>query len=200
MKAKTKSEILDLFKENFGYAKTEDIKSRGFHHRLLSELEENGSIYKVKHGLYALSDNEHFNSLFESSLIIPNGIICMGSALSYYGLTTWDPIETHIAIPRGSKILVPENLPIKLFHFSGEYFKTGAIEVRLESGQTIKMYDIEKTICDIIRFRNRIGIDIMKESLNEYIKLQEINLNKLNKYADHLKIKSVLNQYLDVLL
>ncbi|MDA3810538.1 MAG: hypothetical protein PF518_09450 [Spirochaetaceae bacterium] len=124
----------------------------------------------------------------------------MGSALSYYGVTTWDPIETHIAIPRGRKILVPEHLPIKLFHFSGEYFKTGAIEVRLESGQTIKMYDIEKTICDIIRFRNRIGIDIMKESLNEYIKLQEINLNKLNKYADNLKIRSVLNQYLDVLL
>jgi hypothetical protein len=69
-----------------------------------------------------------------------------------------------------------------------------------ESDQHIRIYDLEKCICDLVRFRNRIGIDILKEALGEYLKRRDKDLNKLNSYAKTLKISSVLGQYLEVLI
>jgi predicted transcriptional regulator of viral defense system len=200
MREKTRSNILHFFKSNSGYVKTKEVIAQGFHHKYLRELEEDGTIIKIKNGLYSLTENENYNSLYENSLIIPRGVFCLGSALSFYDLSTWDPPEVHMAIPRGMKVQIPENLPIKLYYFSGRFFETGKTEVELESGQKITMYDIEKTICDIIRYRNRIGIDIMKEALNEYLKLKNKNLNILYDYAGKLGIKTILDNYMDVLI
>jgi predicted transcriptional regulator of viral defense system len=200
MKQNTRDKILDIFRQQSGYARTMDIKEKGIHHSHLKELQEDGTIIKVKHGLFSLTENDHYSSLIESQLSIPDGIICLGTALSFYDFTTWDPSETHIAIPKSRKVTLPDYPPIKLFYFSGEFYKMGIITEKLETGKTINIYDKEKTICDVIRYRNKIGIDIMKEALGEYIKSRDKNLNKLNTYAKDLKISSVLHQYLEVLL
>lgn len=70
----------------------------------------------------------------------------------------------------------------------------------IDSGETIQIYDKEKTICDIIRYRNQIGIDIMKEALEEYLKRDDRSLNILHSYAKELRIRSILDKYLEVLL
>ena len=200
MKQTTRKKILEIFHQQSGYARTRDIIQKGIHHLHLRELQEDGTIIKVKHGLFSLTENSHYSSLFESQLLIPDVIICLGTALSFYNFTTWDPPETHIAIPKSRKVTLPEYPPVKLFYFSGEFYKMGIITEKLETDKTIKIYDREKTICDVIRYRNKIGIDIMKEALGEYIKSRDKNLNKLNSYAKNLKISSVLRQYLEVLL
>lgn len=119
--------------------------------------------------------------------------------LSYYGFSTWDPPEVHVAIPKGRKVVLPDYPPIRLYYFSGIFYETGIIHETTESGVLIQIYDKEKTVCDIVRYRNQIGIDIMKEALSEYLKRKDKNLNKLNSYAKSLKICSVLRQYLEVL-
>ncbi|MDC7228510.1 MAG: type IV toxin-antitoxin system AbiEi family antitoxin domain-containing protein [Spirochaetales bacterium] len=200
MKQNTREKILEIFRQQSGYVRTRDIKEQGIHHSHLKELQGDGTIIKVKHGLFSLTENSQYSSLIESQLSIPDGIICMGSALSFYDLTTWDPPDIHIAIPKSRKVKTPDYPPVKLFYFSGEFYKTGITTEKLDSGETIQIYDREKTICDVIRFRNKIGIDIMKEALGEYIKSKEKNLNKLNSYAKNLKISSVLRQYLEVLI
>lgn len=200
MKQNTREKILEIFRQQSGYARTRDIKEQGIHHSHLKELQKDGTILKVKHGLFSLAENSQYSSLIESQLSIPDGIICMGSALSFYNLTTWDPPDIHIAIPKSRKVTLPDYPPVKLFYFSGEFYKTGITTEKLDSGETIQIYDREKTICDVIRFRNRIGIDIMKEALGEYIKSKGKNLNRLNSYAINLKISSVLRQYLEVLI
>jgi len=200
MKEITREKILEIFRQQSGYARTRDIKEKGIHHSHLTELQKDGTIIKVKHGLFSLSENAQYSSLIESQLSIPDGIICMGSALSFYELSTWDPPDIHIAIPKSRKVKLPDYPPVKLFYFSGDFYKTGITTEKLESGETIQIYDREKTICDVIRYRNKIGIDVMKEALGEYIKSKEKNLNKLNSYTKNLRINSVLRQYLEVLL
>ena len=166
----------------------------------LRELQDDGTIIKVKRGLFTLSENDQYNSLREAQISIPGGVICLGTALSYYNLTTWDPPEIQIAIIRGRKIKLPEYPPIQLCSFSGVYYCKGIVTVDIDQGNSIQIYDREKTICDIIRYRNRIGVDIMKEALGEYIRCKEKDLNKLNSYAKELKISTVLNNYLEVLI
>jgi predicted transcriptional regulator of viral defense system len=199
MRQATLDRILRIFHDQSGYARTKDIKRAGIHHSHLNELLENGTIVKLKHGLYCLSDISQFNSLKDAQMTIPSGIICLGTALSYYELSTWDPPEVHIAIPKSRKVKLPDYPPIRLYYFSGVFYEIGIVHEPTESGDTIQIYDKEKTVCDIVRYRNQIGIDIMKEALMEYLKQNDKSLNKLNSYAQTLKIGSILRQYLEVL-
>ena len=68
------------------------------------------------------------------------------------------------------------------------------------AGYNIKIYDVEKTICDCIRYRNKIGIDIVKESLHEYVSRNDKDLNKLMIYAKKCRVYNVLKQYLEVII
>jgi predicted transcriptional regulator of viral defense system len=72
-------------------------------------------------------------------------------------------------------LLFPDYPPIKVLYFAEKQYKTGVKEISIQ-GNIIKIYDLEKTICDCIRYRNKIGIDIVKEALNEYIKKKEKNV------------------------
>jgi hypothetical protein len=112
----------------------------------------------------------------------------------------WNPPETHIAIQRGRKVVLPEYPPIRLYHISANILTLGRTEVKMETGEKIAMYDRERVVCDAVRFRYKIGIDIMKEVLKEYMICKHRNLNTLYSYARKLRIETVLNQYLDVLL
>ena len=196
---KTRERIIQVFEEHSGYASTREIRSKGIHHKYLRQLTEEGFVIKIKHGLYSLAEIDSYAVLQEALLTVPDGIICMGTALSYYELTTWDPPETHIAIQRERKVILPEYPPIKLYHITENILTLGRTEVKMNTGKKIAIYDRERAICDAVRFRNKIGMDIMKESLKEYMKRKQKNLNKLHIYAQKLRIESVLNQYLDVL-
>ena len=199
MKPEIRERILSQFKQQSGYARTGDILDLGIHNIYLKELEQEGTLIKLKRGLYCLQNLESQSTMVEALITIPDGVICLGTALSYYDLTTWDPPEIHVAIPHGRKVKQPEYPPVKLYYFTGIFYSTGIIETT-ESDQHIRIYDLEKCICDLVRFRNRIGIDILKEALGEYLKRRDKDLNKLNSYAKTLKISSVLGQYLEVLI
>jgi predicted transcriptional regulator of viral defense system len=196
----TRNRVLQVFEKHSGYARTQDIKSEGLHHKYLQELVDEGTILKIKHGLYSLSELDSAATLHEALLAVPGGIICMGTALAYYELTTWNPPEIHIAIPRGRKIILPDYPPIQLYHVSADIFLIGQTEIEVESGHSISIYNRERVVCDALRFRNKIGIDIMKEVLNEYMQSDKRDLNTLNNYARKLRIETVLGKYLDVLL
>ena len=200
MNSETRQRILDIFNAHSGYAKTSDLVSRGIHHKYLKELTAEGTIIRLRHGLYSLPEIENYATFHEALLTVPDGIICMGSALAYHELTTWDPPDIHIGIARGKKIVLPEYPPIKLYHFSEPIIDLGRREIVMDNGKSVSMYDRERCVCDAVRFRNRIGIDIMKEVLKEYMTNPKKDLNTLNEYARTIRISSILNQYMDVLL
>lgn len=84
-------------------------------------------------------------------------------------------------------------------YFSEIQYQHGVDEVEID-GNKVKIYDREKKICDIVRYREKIGIDIMKEGLRNYLGRPGKNITKLVEYAEKLRIKTVLLRYLEVLL
>lgn len=193
--------IQRVFKSGNGYARTKDILAAGIYNIYLDKLLEDGKIEKIKRGLYRwVGMNEtSYQSIVDVSKSILGGVICLLSALSFYNLTTAKPMEVSIAVGKKRKVVKPEYPPSKIYYFMDDVFKTGVVEQRI-SNISVLMYDKEKTICDCIRYRNQIGIDIIKESLKEYLKNSNRNLELLMKYAEICKVNSVLKNYLEVLI
>lgn len=189
-----------VFKQHLGFARTKDIRKAGGQTRDIARLLKSHVIERIKPGLYKwldkpLSLNQEF---LEVSKAIPQGVICLISALSYHHLTTAKPTVVHLALPKGlkgAKILYP---PVEKHWFSQEQYETGIMEVRQKEGK-FRIYDAEKTICDCFRYRNRVGEDIAKESIVEYMKRPGKNIDKLLKTASVCRIRKVMEPYLKAL-
>jgi predicted transcriptional regulator of viral defense system len=194
--------VWEIFNQQRGFAKTKDIVNQGITSYYIRKLEAEGEIIRIKQGLYrhAKYETEQYNEWIEISKIIPNGVICLLSAMSFYELTTYNPWEYQVAIFRGAKKpSLPEYPPIKIMYFSDNRFHLGVDEVVMD-GSRIQIYDREKTICDMIFYREKVGIDLMKEGLRNYLKQPSKNITKLMKYAKDLRINTILQKYLEVLL
>ncbi len=193
--------VKDIFFTNNGYATTKEISKRGINRYYINELKRNGFIESIKTGLYKWVDYD-FDFDFELAevfKIVPNGILCLKSALSYHELTTYNPWQYEIAVERSSKVVIPKYPPIKLVYFSKGLYELGITEVYLD-GHKVNMYDVEKTICDCIRYRNNIGMDMVRESLHEYLKRKDRDLNKLMLYAKKCRVQKIIKEYLEVLV
>ena len=179
-----------------GYITTKKLLSLGLYNKDIKFLCNNNELIKIKKGLY-----RKFNfSLKEQSLVdisqaIPKGVICLLSALSYYNLTTFIPKKINISLPRG--IIKPKQFyqEYQVFYMKENIYNKN-IEVIKDGKYSFKIYDIERTICDCFKYRNKIGTDILKESFNEYIKLKKRNIPKLLKTAKELKVEKILTAWL----
>lgn len=201
MNNRTRKKIKDVFYNNNGYARTKDIVDANIHKKYLKDLLNEGSIYRLKRGLYKWNELEfdYSNEIIDVARIVPGGVICLISALSYYDLTTYTPSEYQVAIHRKSKVVIPDYPPIKLLYFSNNYYQTGINEISLD-GNLVRIYDIEKTICDCFRYSNEIGKDILLESIKEYMKRRDKNINKLMKYAQNTTAENLITKYVEALL
>ncbi|WP_434749652.1 type IV toxin-antitoxin system AbiEi family antitoxin domain-containing protein [Paenibacillus amylolyticus] len=193
---------IKVLEEYHGFARTKDFITAGISPYYIKKLESIGEIERVKQGGYRQAGevNEPPNEIVEVSKLVPKGVICLLSALSYYELTTYNPWEYQIAIHRGSKKpKLPDYPPIKVIYLADAQYSIGIAEVNVD-GCIVKIYDREKTICDMVRYREKIGIDLMKEGLRNYLQSPSKNITRLVSYADKLRIRTVLQKYLEVLI
>lgn len=193
-----KNDIKIIFDKNEGIAQMGTLLKSGVNHYQVNHLLEKGLVIRLKHGVYrwkTACENEWTDIIH----LVPNGILCLLTAAWHYELTTFVSSEYHIAIPKKAKIVLPDYPPIKLYYWDTKAFSLGIIETLIQD-TPLKMYDVEKTVCDIIRLRNKIGIDIAKEVLKNYLKRPNRNIAKLNEYARQLRISTVLSNFLTILL
>ena len=193
--------IIEIFKSHNGYARSKDIVANGIHSRQIKNMVEEGNIVKVKNGLYKLANTPTTSnqSFLDVARAIPEGVVCLLSALSYYDLTTFNPSIISIAIYRKSwrpKLSYP---PVEFYYFSQKQFQAGINEIKIK-GYPVRIYCPEKTICDCFRYRNKLGIDISKEGLSEYLKKKNRNLEKLLKYAEICRIKPLIQTWLKAMV
>jgi len=190
-----------VFRTHKGFARTKDILAAGIHSRDIKRVREEEQVIRVKRGLYRLAEiplisNQGFVDLARA---VPEGVICLLSALSYYELTTFNPSVIAMAICRGQREPKIEYPPVEFYHFSKKQFKAGIGEIKTK-GHKIRIYNPEKTICDCFRYRNKLGLDIAKEGLSEYLKRKDRNLEKLLEYAEICRIKPLLQTWLNAII
>ena len=165
--------------------------------KILAAAKE-GELVRLRNGLYAKPD-ALTGSVVDIDAIIPGGIMCLYSAWSYYSLTTQVPDAFYVAVRRSRKIKLPVFPNIRLVFQRNELLEIGKIEIE-EQGMKVLMTDIERSVCDALKYRNKIGIDVMTEIIDNYLRRTDRNLSKLTEYAKKLRVYSTLYQILQVKL
>lgn len=193
--------IIKYFRQNKGYALMKAMKARGFQTRDIQKLVQAKKIVKVKPGVYRLADLQigESNGLVEVCLAIPKAVIGLSSALAFHELTTFVPTAIMYAIPRADKPIKLSYPPTESYYFSKAQYKAGIEHHETKAGQ-IRLYGIEKTICDCFRFRSKLGEDIVTEGLKTYLRRRDRDLNRLMKYAEICRVKGIISQYVKAIV
>ena len=176
----TAQKILRVFRDKGGWLRQKDLRAAGFHARWLSRLTAEGAIERVRRGLYRVREaptSEH-QGLIDACHAVPDGVICLLSALVFHGLTTVNPPEVYIAIERKARVPRVTYPPIRFLRFSPRLLALGRRRVSLKGG-TIEVFDEEKTLCDCVRHRGGMGKDVVLEALKTYLRRKSRNIEKL---------------------
>jgi predicted transcriptional regulator of viral defense system len=191
---------ITLSKEKKIYS-TKELMSLGLSYYKINQLVQLGSLTKLNKQYYENNDFAEDDSDFYYVLAYaPEGIICLMSAAVYYNLTTFRPDSVDVAIPKKKRITTLPDWPIlNLYYFDDSRLNLGVSEI-INRLNKFRIYDIEKTVIDIIYYRNKIGIDETKEILVNYLQRENRNINQLIRYSKQLKCYDILNTYLEVLI
>lgn len=187
--------------ENKKFITTAELKDMGYSYYKIGKLEKNGLLRRVNRSTYEnLSYKGDENDFFSAEAFVPNGVICLMSAARYYELTNFLPDTVDVAIERKKKVVTLPDWPeIKIFYFHPVRMDLGVTEVR-EGDNVFHIFDIEKTVVDIIYYRNKIGIEETSEVLKNYLKRRDRQIDRLYAYAKRLRCEKAVRTYLEVLM
>ncbi len=199
MEQSTRARIVEYIESQDGVVRTSGLQDAGFHNVYLQELVAEGVLVRIKRGLYLSADRQTGSGFYEVQLALPNSVVCLASALAYYDLSTYQPPAIHVAIPRDDRTLPPEYPPTRRFSFGERRHRLGVDSVEVE-GRAVAIYDREKTICDVIRYRNVLGQDIVNEAVREYLGAPRRDIDKVLAYARELRMEGPVTTHLRLML
>lgn len=190
-----------LFREHGGIVKASTAIREGIHPRTLYEMRDKGIVEMLSRGLYRLADLRPLNNqdLVTVALRIPNGVVCLISALAFHDMTTQVPHEVYIAVDRVSRPPQVDYPPVRVFRFTGKAFKSG-IESHKTEGVQLRVYSPEKTLADCFKYRNKIGLDTAIEALKLYRERKRFKVDDLMQFARVCRIEKIMRPYLEALL
>lgn len=179
----------------------DELKTAGFSHYKINQLVEGGTLLKLNKKYYENTSYQGTESdFYYVPAYAPKGVVCLMSAASYYNLTTYRPDSIDVAIQRKAKISTMPDWPtLSVYYYADDRFEMGVETVR-EGKNQFKIYDVEKTVVDIVFFREKVGVEETKEILVNYLRRKDRNLNRLLRYAELLKCGEVMKTYLEVLV
>lgn len=189
--------IEELMKKNNGYITSKELDMFGIHRMYLSIMQEKGIIEKVASGIY-IDFNKVIDNYYVFCLSMPNVIFSHMTALYFHGLSTKAPNGVYdITVKRSySSVHLRKH---NVFYVDNDIYKLGLIEIETPMGNKVKAYDVERCICDIIRSKNRMDLELIKHSVREYIKRKDKDLVRLSLYAEKLGIKDVIMDYVGMM-
>ncbi len=195
--AKTKA--LKTLRLHGGTLRTSDILGLGIHPRTLYELRDSGQITQITRGVYRLSDEPPTENieLIAATIRVPDGVICLISALTFHRITNEVPHEVYMAIPKGRQKPKLNYPPLRIFRFAPEAYSSG-VELHSMEGTRIKIYSMEKTVADCFKFRNRIGLDVALEALRHCIR-NKGSRKKILEFARVCRVERVIRPYLEAI-
>jgi hypothetical protein len=192
------AKLQKLFNKNKGYLTRKQIPDKSIYNHLLA-LVNDGIIERIKPGVYFYEKASRDNTMIDVEKIVQGGVLCLYSAWSHYELTVQIAQSFNVAIEKNRKISLPDYPPITLFYWKREYYEMG-ITTKTIGGYSIKIYDLEKSVCDAVKYRTKIGMETASEILKTYLKREDRNLTKLLGYAKKMRIEKTLKIYLEVQL
>lgn len=179
--------ISEFMKVNNGYITSKQISELGIHRMYLKIMKDKGMIKKVANGIYVMSNRE-IDNYFVCSMELPNIVYSHMTGLFLHGYLKKDDARCDVTVCNNYY-----NYKLKkynVFYVNRDIYNLGLTEVKTKDGNVVKVYDVERCICDVIKARKRMDLDMIKYSIKKYLKSEKRNLKKLFEYSEKLRIKS----------
>lgn len=197
-KDQSRIEVIESFmKSNNGYVTSKIVTDLGIHRMYLNIMCKKGIIEKVGKGIY-IDSKKYEDSYYVFSLENPNVIFSHMTALYFFELSIKAP-SSEYDITIFNKYHNPKIKKHNIFYVPKEIYNLGITEVKTPSGNKVNSYDMERCICDIIRSKKRIDIELIKYSVKEYLKREDKDINKLSIYADKMGINKEVMDFLSMI-
>ncbi len=189
----------ELIKKQHGTVLSADLDAYEIPRVYLQMMVAEGKLERVDRGVY-VSTNSIEDEMFSMQAKYPKLIYSHETALYLHGLSDRTPFEYTASVPSGYKVVGSVADRFKIYYIKKEFHELGVETVKSSHGNPIRTYNVERTICDLIRSRSRIDIQILNDALKRFVKLKSADHSLLMDYARKLKIEAVLKSYLEVLL
>lgn len=196
-----KTIVQNIIKQSGGIAKTSDFIGAGIDNYDVAKLCNEGIINRIRHGYYQLPKDKDITDEQLIATLLPQGIICVESALFHYGYSDFTPREWSIAVPRSMSRTVKrtQEIPMKAYYIQKEYIELGKTTDDF-NGVTLPVYDRERTICDCFKYRTKLDNELFNKALNAYVADEKKNLVNLVQYSKKMKLYAKVMNIMEVLL
>ena len=191
--------VLRLAREK-GLLQASDLEAKDLPRRYLPRLEQRGELERVARGLYALPNREitEHHDLAVAAKAVPEGVICLLSALRFHDLTTQAPFEVWMALEEGSWEPKEDAVPLRTVHMSEASFGAGVQAHRVWKVRA-KIYSPAKTVADCFKFRGQVGLDVALEALRAFRRERAGSMDDLWRYAEICRVQSVMRPYMEAI-
>lgn len=193
------TELIAIASKHGGIIETKVAAEHGVSKSMLSKMCKENKIHRIAQGQYILPDDMQ-DELFSISKRSTQIIFSHETALFLHGMSDRTPFEHTITSPSGRIPSAAIKAECKVYYIKPELFEMGKIVLKTPAGNDVPVYDLERTICDMIRSRNKLGTETFLTALKLYAVSPKKNLNRLNTYAKQMRVSNILRQYLEVLL
>lgn len=192
-------ELNNIAKNNGGIIETKIAAKHGISKAMLHKLCKENKIQRIVRGQYVLPDDIQ-DELLSISKRSEKIVFSHETALFLHGISDRTPFEHTVTAPSGCIPSTSIKSECKVYYIKQELFSLGKILLNTPAGNSVPVYDMERTICDIIRSRNKVGTETYLSALKMYAASPKKDLNKLNTYAKQMRVEKLIRQYLEVLL
>lgn len=184
-----------------GIARTAEFLTAGLSKSDVCTLNNAGYLERIRHGYYRLAGKNNISEEQLLATLIPEGVVCVESALFYYGYSDFSPRVWTIAVPRTisrAKLKI-DVINFKPYFIPKEHYELGKTFADF-NGVTLAVYDKERTICDCFKYRTRLDSETFNKAVHSYIADDQKNLGNLSRYAKGLGLFRKVTELMEVLL
>jgi len=194
-----KEKLNNLITKNKGLIITKQLTEAGIPRVYLSNLVNDGLLLKLERGVY-IALNGYDDELFRYQIKYKKAIYSHQTALFLHDLTDRDPVRYSVTVPEGYNASRLRALNFKVYSIKKKLYDLGLSESKTTFSREVKCYNLERTICDIIRHRNQIDIAIISVAIKRYAARKDRNVPQLMRYAEKMRVAKQVSLYMEVVL
>ena len=194
-------EYKKIFDKYGGMMRTKQLQAANILYRPLQKLIHQGYVEKVRYGHYQWVDHDDFSEVGTVTRLFPDAILCMDTALWYYGYSDRTPADWHLAVSKDSgKSRFRIDYPfVKPYYVEPSLLELG-LTVGEVDGHEVRIYNKDRLICDCLRYRNKMDKEIFNKAIQSYIADPGKSIPKLLEYAEMLRVKKTAKDLIGVWL
>jgi hypothetical protein len=195
-----KFETLDIIlQNNKGFIRTAESKINGISRTYFSQYVKERRLERAAHGLY-MSHDAWDDGMYVIQVRYPSAVFSHETALFLLNLAEREPIRFAVTLKAGANTAGLTKHGIKVYKVKAEMLEEGVVDVQTPTGQTVRSYNAERTVCDLIRSRRKLDAQEVQSAFKAYLGKKEKNIPLLLRYAKSFKVEKIIRGYLEVLL